>query len=130
MQFPSGRGARAVLAAGGLGAVFRGVAYAPWTKVAGDRPEQLGSVDKWFPPAMWSWVWIAVGIMLIISVWWRPLTRTAMSLMTGLLTAWGVSYCFSWVFEQTQRSWVTGTLFLMAAVWSGVLTSLLERRGP
>lgn len=119
-----------VLAAAGLGAIMRGLAYAPWTDaMAGDHPRQLSSVDEWFPPAAWSWVWLAVGAACLVSIWWRTATRTAMSFLSGMLTAWGVSYCIAWGIENTQRSWVTGSLFLMAAAWAVVLTSMLEKRG-
>lgn len=115
-----------------MGTLTRAAAYLPWTtSVIADPPERYEPIGVWLPPASWSWVWLAVGVLLLASLVWRRLTRTAMSLLTGMLTLWGVGSLAAWITANSLRSWVTGSMFIMVAVWAGVFTVLLERRrGP
>lgn len=80
------------------------------------------------PLTAWATLWITVGVALIISTWCRPVSIWAMTALTALLTLWATSYFIAWVWMDVGRSWVTASIFLMAAVWAGVLTTLLERR--
>lgn len=114
-----------ILGAGGVGAILRGVAYLPTANPPDSA--QLSPVEAWMPVTAWAGVWIAVGCLVLLSMVWRPVSITAMTGLTALLTLWGVSYIVAWAFMDVSRSWVTASVFLMAAVWAGVLTSLLER---
>ena len=124
---PRHRAARAlILGAGGIGAILRGIAYLP----AADPPRtsQLSPIEAWMPLTAWAALWMAVGIALIISTWCRTVSIWAMTALTALLTLWSTSYLIAWLWMGVGRSWVTASIFLMAAIWAGVLTSLLERR--
>lgn len=127
VQAPTTAARRTILGAAALGAIVRGIAYMPWTS-ASSGVRQLTPVEAWMPLHAWGWIWVAVGVMLASAMICPKLRITAMSILTGLLTMWGMSYLWAWAFEDVQRSWVTSALFLMTAVWSGALTSLLERR--
>lgn len=118
---------RLVLIASALGAVIRGLAYMPWTW-GSSGVKQLSPVEAWMPLWVWGWVWIGIGVLIGLAVVRRSLSITAMSALTGILILWGASYLWAWAFQDVMRSWVTGGLFLVMAVWSGVLASLLERR--
>lgn len=114
-----------LLGAGAVGAVCRGIAYLPHTRTSEVR--QLWPVEAWMPLTWWAIVWIATGVLLAASIMWRRLSMPGMAVLAGLLTAWAVSYWWSWWALDVSRAWVTGGLFLMAAVWAGVIASLLER---
>lgn len=126
MHGPSPLARRLILGSAAAGAVIRGLAYMPFADPR--TPRYLSPVESWMPIQAWGWLWIAVGILIALTLVWRSLSITAMSALTGLLTMWGLSYMWAWAFIGTQRSWVTGGLFLVMAVWSGTLASLLERR--
>lgn len=124
---PRHKAARAlILGAGGIGAILRGIAYLPVADPP--RTSQLSPIEGWMPLTAWATLWITVGVALIISTWCRPVSIWAMTALTALLTLWATSYFIAWVWMDVGRSWVTASIFLMAAVWAGVLTTLLERR--
>lgn len=127
MRPPSVAAHRLILGSAAAGAVIRGVAYMPWTRTdAGSA--YLSPVEAWWPLWVWGWVWITVGVVLAAALFRRSLSIAAMSGLTGLLVLWGASYMYAWAVQGASRSWVTGGLFLVMAVWAGVLASLLERR--
>lgn len=119
--------AQRVLILGGaaVGAVVRGVAYLPHARAS--EVLQLWPVEAWMPLSWWAVVWIGTGVLLAVSIVWQRASMPGMAILAGLLTAWAVSYWWSWLVLDVGRAWVTGGLFLMCAVWAGVLASLLER---
>lgn len=123
---PRHKAARAlILGAGGLGAILRGTAYLP---IANPPDAQmLSPVEAWMTVTGWSIVWIVVGAAMILSIRVHALSIWSMTALTALCTAWGSSYITAWIVDG-GRSWTTGCLFLVLAVWAGVLTSILERR--
>lgn len=130
MNSPSRSGRNWILASAGVGAITRALAYLPWTTdVVFRTTGRFDAIAYWLPPETWSWIWLSVGLLLVVSIFWKRITRVAMSLLTGLLTLWGTSSIVSWALDYSHRSWVTGSFFVVAAVWAAVLTVLLERRG-
>lgn len=116
-----------VLVAGAAGAVLQGIAYLPGLA---DRDEVhvMTPAESWLPIGVWGGVWITVGIVLAAAIVWPRMSITGMSLLTGLLTMWALSYLWAWGWEHVQNAWATSALFAMGAVFAGVLASILERR--
>lgn len=115
-----------ILGSGGLLAIVRGLAYLP----TADPPatNQLMPIESWAPISVWAALWMTVGVILLAAIFIRRLSIVGMPALTGLLTTWGTAYVVAWAALGFSRAWVTGSLFLMAAVWSGVLSAYSERQ--
>lgn len=125
MMAPSPAARRVILASGGVMAILRGFYYMPWGEFS---VKYLSPVEAWMPLIGWAWVWVIVGILMLLAIVFRVLSIPSLSLFVGMLTMWGVSYTWSWIFDEVSRSWVTGSFFIGMAVVFGVITTLIERR--
>lgn len=116
---------KVVLTASAVGAILRGLAYFP-TSNYGDI-SQLEPVERWFPLFIWGWIWMLVGGWCLLAIFVREVSGVAMTALTALLTIWGGSYIWAWLSGEIHRAWVTGALFLTAAVWVGSLRGYIEK---
>ena len=115
-----------VLVAAAAHAAIRGIAYFPATRTDGPI-ESLTYVDAWLPLTAWAWIWIAGAVALLAATRIEALAIPAMSALVGMQVLWAGSYAAAWLFLDQPRSWITaGTLGAMA-VFTAVLTGLIER---
>lgn len=113
----------AVLTAVATAVIGRGASYLgpSW-----ERSAHVSFVDLLIPVEVWSIVWIATGLALLVGIWCPRIARWAMSASVALWSTWAISYVAAWAFLGTSRAWVTALPFGLIAVLIGVLAYLME----
>lgn len=91
-----------------------------------DRTAHVSFVDLLIPVEVWAAVWIAAGAAMILGVWCPRVARWSMSTAAALWATWGVSYLLAWMLLDTARAWVTAMPFGLIAVYTAVITYLME----
>lgn len=87
------------------------------------RREALSIALSWFPIQFWGTVFVASGILAVISARWPPVAeRWGYMLLTGLSAGWGATYATGVIFEHSPTSNFSGALNwgLLAFLWWGV----------
>lgn len=85
-----------------------------------DRLIALKYALIWLDYNNWGYVWIAVGILSIISSKWPPISETwGYTVLTGQAAAWALFYASGIVFGSAPNSVVSGVLSwgLIAFMW-------------
>jgi hypothetical protein len=87
---------------------------------------------RWLPFSYWGALWIAVGLMAIVSARWPPVSKTwGYSAMTGLASAWAGLYLVGICFLNAPLYQISGTLAwgLLAFMW-WVISGLVAPDDP
>lgn len=108
----------------GVGIIGRGISYIPseWTGRIDSHPAE-GAL----PLAVWSLIWIAVGILCLVAAFWPEGWPAAAGIGAGigLNTLWAGSFLTATINGTMPRGWVSAigylTIALLAlwAVWRG-----------
>lgn len=110
-----------VVLVGGLAYVAMGVTYITTVPVP-SRESSLYIALNLMPLSVWGAVWIAVGVLAIISARWPPASETwGYSTLTGLAAWWSVVYILGVLFGAANQS-LSGSVIwgLVAFLWWGI----------
>src|SRR5699024_7198727 len=58
-------------------------------------------------PQAWAWVWIALGVLCLVSTLADRLVPAAVGGTITIHAAWGLSFLAEWVFGDSSRAWVS-----------------------
>jgi hypothetical protein len=87
-----------ILMVTGILFVLVGLSYV-YTKTTPAREISLAAVLRVAPMEFWGWVFVAVGLMSIISTKWPPLSESwGYMALTGLSSGWGATYLTGMIF--------------------------------
>lgn len=108
----------------GAGFVYFAYGVALMSIPASDsRARGLALGISWMPLWAWGYVWIAVGVLALVSTRWPPASETwGYSALAGLAALWSLFYALSMIFLNTPLSGIAGTLVwgLVAYLWWGI----------
>src|SRR5699024_3583733 len=89
----------------GILSILRGVSSLPLAVNTERTPvhffEQLAG------PQVWAWVWIALGVLCLVSTLADRLSPAAVGGTITIHAAWGLSFLAEWVFGDSSRAWVS-----------------------
>jgi hypothetical protein len=111
-----------VLMVAGVVYVVNGLSYMLTTPTPA-RLEALTVSLKWFPLDVWGGVWVAVGLLAVISSRWPPVFESwGYMVLTGLAAGWSATYLMGIVFYHTHMTNLSGVLTwgLLAFLWWAV----------
>lgn len=77
-----------------------------------------------------AWLWIAVGVLCLLAVFWRRAHRMAFGLASALHMFWGLSYLAGWLLLDIPRGWVTAAIYLIIAALVVVIAGIREELVP
>ncbi|MFI2216517.1 hypothetical protein ACH47B_06490 [Rhodococcus sp. NPDC019627] len=86
--------------------------------------DSLESVDAF------AWVWITVGVLCVVAVFWRRAHRAAFGFASALHVFWGLSYLAGWLLLDVPRGWVTACVYLIIAALVVVVAGIREELVP
>lgn len=98
----------------GLAASLRGISYLP--HVVDQSRKAAHFLEEIAPPAVWSWVWISVGLLCLAAIPLRRLMPPAVGAGIGLHFMWATSFILS-----GGRGWVTAISYgaiTLLALWA------------
>lgn len=110
----------------GLGIIARGLSYSP--HVFGRAPSVGGHpAEAALPMPVWSIIWVAVGVLCLVSAVWsrRQIAALAIGSGVGLNMLWAGSFVAATITGDMDRGWVTAigyasvALLVIWAVWRG-----------
>ena len=97
----------------GVAAVLRGISYLPSQVSQSRNPVHV--LETIAAPATWSWLWLAVGFLCLISIMWEHVRPMAAGSAISLHFLWAASFVV-----YTSRGWVTTIAYAtisLLAVW-------------
>lgn len=98
----------------GMAASLRGISYLP--NVVDQSRKAAHFLEGVAPPAVWSWVWIGIGLLCLAAIPLRRLMPPAVGAGIGLHFMWATSFILS-----GGRGWVTAISYgaiTLLALWA------------
>lgn len=95
-----------------LSSIVRGIFYAPPVIPEGHR---IPAIEGIAPLELWAVVWIAIGIIGIISLAVERLEATAIGLFVSINVAWGLLYIGAWIAGASNRGYITSLSYWVIA---------------
>lgn len=95
----------------------KGAFYLPYA--VGDDP--LQAVERWGTPELWAGIWMGVGALGLVCAVARVWGHGAVGVTFALYFLWSCMYTGSWVWNYTDRGYVTGHTYLLISLlvmWS------------
>ncbi|MFF5445503.1 hypothetical protein [Streptomyces sp. NPDC012888] len=90
------------------------------------QPDQRGlqTLLALMPLTAWGWVWIAAGVVALVSAWAPPgRDAAAFYVLPLIVVPWMASYLVAWLLGDYPRGWVA------AAVWAVITVPVLVTAG-
>lgn len=84
-------------------------------------------ISLWLPYPWWGFVWVGVGIFLIIGAFHRH-DRWHFGVATAIKFVWAGFWILAWHFDGYQRGWVSSLIWISFAVLVMVVSSWPEAR--
>lgn len=112
--------ARFTLAAIGVVSLLRGWSYVGPSPL--ETPPQLALVDELVSLSVYGAVWLAAGFVALVASMWRAAKPWAIGSNLAVNALWFASFMYGWIFDEIERSWVTGITY-------GLLAWLIYREG-
>lgn len=105
------------------GIVWAIVGYGQITSPAPDL-RGLRLLLQMMPLAVWGWIWVASGLVAIVSAWMPPERDWPGFLALPLMVLpWSVSYLLAWIVGDYPRGW------LASVVWGAIAAPVLVVAG-
>lgn len=74
-----------------------------------------------------AWVWILVGVLCAVAVFWIRARPMAFGLASALHLGWGFSYLVGWLLlPGMSRAWVTACIYLIIAALVVIVAGIRE----
>lgn len=111
-----------VLVGGGLAYAFVGFSYI-FTDINPSREKALAVALKWAPLEFWGCVFVAAGVLAVISARWPPVTETwGYTVLTGLSAGWSATYLAGVILEDAPKTNLSAVAMwaLLAFMWYSV----------
>lgn len=97
----------------GVLSILRGISYTPVVVNVDRSPAH--ALEALLPVTVWAWVWIAIGALCLVAIAWRRLSSPAVGLAVGIHTAWALSFIAAWLWEDSQRGWLSALGYIGVA---------------
>lgn len=97
----------------GVASTLRGISYLPSQVSQSRNPAHV--LETITAPATWSWLWLAVGFLCLVSIMWENARPMAAGSAISLHFMWAASFMV-----YTNRGWVTTIAYAtisLLAVW-------------
>lgn len=105
-----------------LWCITTGLAYDP---TIGDVPSTMAFIVEIVHPRLWSSLWIAAGVLMILGLRWYRARQVGVSLAMGLTVMLASVYVSAWLSGAMARGWVSAKNYLLIAAVVAVGAAIL-----
>lgn len=97
----------------GILSILRGVSYLPVSVDTGRTPAHF--FEELAGPPLWAVLWIALGVLCLISTGAGRLVPIVVGGTIGIHAAWALSFLAAWADGESSRAWVSALGYIGVA---------------